>query len=440
MPPEVLTLLLNEIEKELHTPLTAERLAEQAGYSVYYFYRQFSAAVGMSLSAYILTRKLKRGIYEIASGKKAVDVAFSYGFDTYAGFYKAFVKEFGCSPKKYLTLYKNELDTSKQKEIFFMHLNKQELKNVLSNWKLDWAPTIEQCSTINGLQQPKMVWKVGSDNYLHHTIDRNGELKNIAIAEALDKQGLASSLPIPTIDGQQFIENDGLFILKKGIKGDPLAIQTIFETDTYALAYGTAIAQLHNAFIALEERILCDPSDFFKTVTQWALPDVKKQVKQWSLEIPTAFFSDYPTAFGLLYSKLPVQIIHRDPNFENILFLENKVNGFIDFDLVEKNIRLFDPCYCATSILSHTSVEDYNDWLPVLAVILKGYDQTNPLTKAEKSAIFYVICGIQMICVAYFGDRDNDDLTFKKLAKANREMLAFIIRKQKEIETIFTQD
>lgn len=73
-------------------------------------------------------------------------------------------------------------------------------------------------------------------------------------------------------------------------------------------------------------------------------------------------------------------------------------------------------------------------------MILKGYDQKNPLTKAEKSAIFYVICGIQMICVAYFSDRDNDDLTFKKLTKVNREMLAFIIRKQKEIEAIFTQD
>lgn len=61
----------------------------------------------------------------------------------------------------------------------------------------------------------------------------------------------------------------------------------------------------------------------------------------------------------------------------------------------------------------------------------------NPLTKAEKSAIFYVIRGIQMICVAYFGDRDNDDPTFKQLARVNREMLVFIINKQKEIEAIF---
>ncbi|EOI04894.1 hypothetical protein UAY_00665 [Enterococcus moraviensis ATCC BAA-383] len=189
-------------------------------------------------------------------------------------------------------------------------------------------------------------------------------------------------MPIPTIDGQQFIENESLLILKKGIEGEPLSIQTIFEKDTYALAYGTAIAQLHNAFLDLDKQILCDPANVFETVQKWALPDVKKQTQQWSLNIPATFFTNYLSVFGELYSKLPVQIIHRDPNFENILFLNHKVNGFIDFDLVEKNIRLFDPCYCATSILSQMSSEHYDDWLPLLSLILTGYDRKKSFNKS----------------------------------------------------------
>ncbi|EOI04895.1 hypothetical protein UAY_00666 [Enterococcus moraviensis ATCC BAA-383] len=182
MPPERLILLLNHIEKKLDTSLTAESLADQVGYSVYYFYRQFSAAVGMSLASYILNRRLKKVLTEIGSGKKTIDVAFTYGFNTYAGFYKAFVKEYGCSPKKYLTIYKDELKETGRKEHVFMNLNNQELKNVLKNWKINPATTIEVSSTNYGLQQPKMVWKIGTDNYLHHTKDRGGELKNIAIA------------------------------------------------------------------------------------------------------------------------------------------------------------------------------------------------------------------------------------------------------------------
>lgn len=42
---------------------------------------------------------------------------------------------------------------------------------------IDPATTIEVSSTLHGLQQPKMVWKIGTDNYLHHTKDRSGELK-----------------------------------------------------------------------------------------------------------------------------------------------------------------------------------------------------------------------------------------------------------------------
>lgn len=62
----------------------------------------------------------------MAFGKKAIDVAFTYGFSTYAGFYKAFVKEYGSSPKKYLTIYKDELKGTGRKEHVFMNMNKQE--------------------------------------------------------------------------------------------------------------------------------------------------------------------------------------------------------------------------------------------------------------------------------------------------------------------------
>ena len=33
------------------------------------------------------------------------DIAFNFGFDTYAGFYKAFKREFGCSPSKFTKSY-----------------------------------------------------------------------------------------------------------------------------------------------------------------------------------------------------------------------------------------------------------------------------------------------------------------------------------------------
>ncbi|OEG20798.1 hypothetical protein BCR25_00370 [Enterococcus termitis] len=122
------------------------------------------------------------------------------------------------------------------------------------------------------------------------------------------------------------------------------------------------------------------------------------------------------------------------------MFLDQKISGFIDFDLSEKTIRLFDPCYCATSILSSLSADQYEQWLPILNGILQGYDQENPLTLEEKKALFYVICAIQLICVAYFSDQDNADDTTKQLAQTNRNMLEYIVQKKEEIQAIFNEN
>ncbi len=127
-------------------------------------------------------------------------------------------------------------------------------------------------------------------------------------------------------------------------------------------------------------------------------------------------------------------MIHRDSNPSNILFDGGEVTGFVDFDLSERNVRLWDPCYCATGILSEwRGVGDiYEKWLDVLEGIISGYDNVNPLTFEEKQAIFYVICSIQMICIAYFESVTED----KELAETSREMLRFICENEMNIRKV----
>ena len=48
----------------------------------------------MPVMQYIIRRRLLHGIYEMSQGDKKIDIALKYGFLTYAGFYKAFVREF----------------------------------------------------------------------------------------------------------------------------------------------------------------------------------------------------------------------------------------------------------------------------------------------------------------------------------------------------------
>jgi Ser/Thr protein kinase RdoA (MazF antagonist) len=150
--------------------------------------------------------------------------------------------------------------------------------------------------------------------------------------------------------------------------------------------------------------------------------------------LPDSFFDEFVRDFSEMFDKLPKQLIHRDPNPSNILFVGSNVSGFIDFDLAERNIRLWDVCYCATGILSEwRGVDNIHDkWLGILGGILRGYNSVNALTVEERGAVWYCIMAIEFVCAAYFGTHDE----YKELADTNREMLMWIIEKRNEIENL----
>ena len=168
---------------------------------------------------------------------------------------------------------------------------------------------------------------------------------------------------------------------------------------------------------------------------EWAIPNVKKQNEQWNMGLSSSFFAEYTDDFGAVFDKLPKQLIHRDPNPSNILFSNGEVSGFIDFDLSERNLRLWDPCYCATGILSEwRGVENiYEKWIDIFYGIIRGYDSVSTLTQEEKDSIYNVICSIEMICAAYFESIDE----YKELAKTNREMFAYVVENKERIQMVF---
>jgi len=51
--------------------------------------------------AYVTRRKLQYALYDLGRGEKILEVAVKYGFETHAGFTKAFKKNYGSSPSIY---------------------------------------------------------------------------------------------------------------------------------------------------------------------------------------------------------------------------------------------------------------------------------------------------------------------------------------------------
>ena len=429
-PNDIIKSSIAYIEQNLKTNISAGELASMAGYSVWHYQRLFAKTTGLSIAAFIGKRRLDRALGEIAGGRRAIDVALEYGFDTYAGFYKAFVRMYGSSPKKTL-----------QTEVSVMFTEK-ELRNILANWDIPQDLPILDIYVMDGSKVSGNVWSVGEEYILKtesdakYSSNRDSMLKNINIAKMLSEQGFAASIPIPTKFSLEYLDGEKIAILTRGIKGNPLPKDDRFgdKRREFGFKYGESIARLHNALAAIEPDIKPQEQNLYTHVTGWALPEVKKQNYQYQMGLPDNFFEDYIDNFGVLFDKLPKQLIHRDPNPSNILFDGGDVSGFIDFDLSERNVRLWDLCYCSTGILCEWRGVDgiHEKWPDILAGILQGYDSVNPLTDEEKQAIYYVICSIQMICVAYFESVGE----LKELAKTNREMLQFIIEQEAKIKQL----
>ena len=89
------------IDDHLQETLSAEGLAAIAGFSPYYFCRLFSLYMDMPVMEYVRRRRLSRAARDICEGKRILDVAMDYGFESHNGFTKAFRKVYGFSPDEY---------------------------------------------------------------------------------------------------------------------------------------------------------------------------------------------------------------------------------------------------------------------------------------------------------------------------------------------------
>lgn len=414
---------LDYIEDNIKCDISAQELSRRAGFSLFHYYKLFQTAVGMPVMQYMSRRKLLHAIYDISLGNKMIDVALLYGFNTHAGFYKAFVREFGCTPTQYLNQHtaKKPYQINIFQEEHIM-VTRKKISEILKYWGLE-KETISDIYYEGTDNRNESAFYIGDDYVLKFSANLGKIRNHIAISNALENVGLFAATPVKTLLGDEYIADGELFFyLTNRLDGQQVKIGTMYEGDFLDKSrfVGEIIGQLSLALTHVD--VLVNDANIYESVTNWAIPQLKDK-----LSFPEQVFTDYINTFGNLFPKLPKQIIHRDPNPGNIILADDRW-GFIDFELSERNVRIFDPCYAATAILSE-SFEAGNElklskWIQIYKNIIYGYDDVVKLTSDEKEAIPYVILSNQFMALAWFAGQTK----YQELYQTNKQMTEWLIK------------
>ena len=414
---------IDYIEDNLRAEITAADLADLAGYSIFHFYRIFQGTTGMPVMQYILRRKLLNAIYDIGSGRKKTETVPEYGFETYAGFYKAFVRELGYTPAEYLRKFRAtkpyRINLLQEEHIMMSH---KGITEVLACWGLENEAVTDIVYPETGEISDTAKY-VGTDYVIKYTGNLGNVTKAIGIGKALESVGLNAAAVVPAADGKEYVQRGELyFFLTRRVKGVRILASRVY-LDEYAQKarfIGEIVGQLDLALAKID--VPADEADPFAAARDRELPTLKDV-----LNADSEFTEAYIRETERLCGALPRQVIHRDPNPGNIIVSKDKW-GFIDFELSERNVRIFDPCYAATAILSET-FEEGNEakldrWTGIMKEILYGYDSVVHMTAEEKEAVPYMILTNQLISTAWFADKDR----YRNQYETNLKMTRWIIR------------
>lgn len=319
------------------------------------------------------------------------------------------------------TDYKRELEKRDQR-IFLMylegrtkgqlgkifHLSESSVRRIIAKEKARYQKMkeiIEEILSVWGMEGGKIVqiypsaWEIDGSYVIKRYEDKEQMERNSQIAAILSACHIPVADVVPAKNGAVCIAHkDTYFLMSKKLQGNNLSDR---KDQTTAYKMGCAIARLHGAFLQCEKEMEFWDNSLLKEMKGWVRETFTGQ--EWQM-ISREEYEKAVTELEMVYDDLPKQLIHRDVHFGNFLFCEGELSGYIDFDLSQRNIRIFDICYFLTGLLSEETddVLTREEWLASVKSAAAGYESINPLSAEEKKAVPCVMACIEMLCAAYF--------------------------------------
>ncbi|MBY6035979.1 phosphotransferase [Fictibacillus nanhaiensis] len=251
----------------------------------------------------------------------------------------------------------------------------------------------------------------------------------LSLLKELDSEQFKVQMPVLSPTGDYtFTHNQDLHVIYEYIDGDIIQAKDGLETSFIPNSLGETIGFLHKSLkrVSLELADKFPDRDLHQIVYDWAFKEVMKVHEDHHLK---NIFLSLESDIEKMAKELPKQLIHRDAHVSNFVFKDEKITGVLDFEIAEVNVRIFDICYCSTSVLSEVFSDDKlrQTWYKFIAQVVRGYSKANPLSTFEVHSMWHVMLCIQSIFMAFFC-KDSS------LFNTNKQMFLWIYENREKIE------
>jgi Ser/Thr protein kinase RdoA (MazF antagonist) len=204
------------------------------------------------------------------------------------------------------------------------------------------------------------------------------------------------ALPVQTKDGNTHIENEeNFYVLTHKLPNSPPDFLSEQAAEMYT-DIGRNIANLNSAlavfpYVERDWWHLCVYEDFY----QYVIPMLDKHISNNEYRRILALFMPLQDEMREVLKELPMQLTHGDCHPANVCILENRVTGFIDFDLLPIGPRLYDICYYLFHILTFNldimdNEEKTKKFLSLCPYMIEGYDSADKLSVWERRAFWFI--------------------------------------------------
>jgi Ser/Thr protein kinase RdoA (MazF antagonist) len=285
------------------------------------------------------------------------------------------------------------------------------MEELLGNWTIGSVDTMAPTPTGGG--RTWFVRTVANEDYVLKESDLARTAREHEVILGLSGTQVPVALPIRAADGNRYVQGNDRKVcsLYPRLPGDVVTEHYAGEARKRAGDLGRAIGLLHTGFRLLDGMTRFPEMALVTHIDDWAMPRIREGEAAVDTGALERIWREARSELEPVSGELPRQLIHRDPHPSNMLFTERRLTGWVDFELVRRGPRIFDLCYCASSLL----VDGFEDrekgqlWPALFRSMVQGYEELCPLADSERRAVYGVFVVIELIFTAFWLDRGNED-------------------------------